>query len=198
MAKATGWLPGAPKAADNSARTKAVEKTINAAKKLQKEAHKRVAVSVKDVAADIALSARDQAWRKQAAVNSFDTFGRGGRREYFSATPRNGKANFLSTEIEDCFSHALIEVLRRPEDANERQALADGLSYVAESLLLRNIVSGYAFAPAGDVELSAAFLAAGFKKTGILSMGSQVGDERQDTIVWTRKLANPDREQMAG
>lgn len=193
-----GWLVGGVKGTDTATRTKAVEKTINAAKKLQKAGGRRVAVSVKDVAADIALEARDAAWRKTPAIAPFDAFGRGVRREYFSCTPRGGEPNYVSCEIEDCFSHAMLEVLRRPENDAERQAISEGLSYVSESLLLRNIVSGFAFAPASDIELSAAFLDAGFRKTGILSKGTLNAEQREDTIVWTRKLANPDREQMAG
>ena len=43
--------------------------------------------------------------------------------------------------------------------------------------------------------LATAYVAAGFRKTGLLAAGIQAGGARKDAILWTRKLANPGGEE---
>ena len=66
-----------------------------------------------------------------------------------------------------------------------------GLRSFNEELMRRDIVSAFAFAPLDNLELSTAFFAAGFRKTGLLARGVLVDGKRCDAILWTRKLADP-------
>ena len=176
---------------DSSA--KLTDKTINAAKKAAKDIPEKVrGASVKKATEKDALSARDAAWRRNPALGSFDMFGRDAERIYYEASVKRSKANFLSAEFQDCFGHALIEVLRAPSTENEMLAIASGLGALGDDLQDRGIVAAFAFAPNDNVELSTAFVAAGYRKTGLLAQAVLNGDgERKDAILWTRKLANP-------
>lgn len=139
----------------------------------------------------VALKARDEVWRKGKGLNPFDDFGRDAERVFVEAVAKRGKPNYLSVEYQDCFGHSLFEVLRAPEDDLDVLALTAGLRKLADDLTARGIVSGFAFAPSDDIGLATAYLAAGFRKTGLLAGGILVGNERKDAILWTRKLANP-------
>jgi len=169
------------------------EKTINAAKKLTAELEEAAkGLPVKSVSEKAALAARDLVWKKSdGAYGCFDPFGRDAARMYVEASAKKGKPNFLSAEYQDCFGHALIEVLRRPKGSSELASAVAGLHALEEDLKQREIVSAFAFAPIDDVELSAAFLSSGFRKTGLLARGVLCEGKRSDAILWTRKLADP-------
>ncbi|MCA9603432.1 MAG: hypothetical protein KC417_15475, partial [Myxococcales bacterium] len=136
-------------------------------------------------------SARAAALKKNEAVNAFDEFGRDAQRIYMSATVKRGKPAYLSAEFQDCFGHSLVEVLKSPKTDDELAATTAGLRTLGENLKERGIVSAFGFAPSDDVQLATAYLAAGFRKTGLLAHGIRVGNARRDAILWTRKLANP-------
>jgi hypothetical protein len=151
-------------------------------------------VSVKTANEADALGARDQAWKKGAAIGAFDTFGRDAERIYLDSSIKKGKPNYVSAEYQDCFGHALLEVLRSPESDQDLMAATAGIREMSDELKGRGIVSAFSFAPSDDVSLATAFTAAGFRKTGLLARGlawSKDGSERKDAILWTRKLANP-------
>lgn len=177
----------------SDADSKLAERTINAGKKAAKDIPEKIkGASVKAATEKDALSARDSAWRKAPAFGSFDMFGRDAQRIYFEASYRRSKANFLSAEFQDCFGHALIEVLRIPTNENEALAIIAGLRTIADELETRGIVSSFAFAPYDNVETATAFVAAGYRKTGLLAKALLDADgTRKDAILWTRKLTNP-------
>jgi hypothetical protein len=177
----------------SDASEKLTDKTINAAKKAAKDIPEKIrGASVRKANEKDALSARDVAWRKNPALGSFDMFGRDAKRIYYEASVKRSKANFLSAEFQDCFGHALIEVLRPPTTENETLAIASGLTALGDDLQERGIVAAFSFAPNDNVELSTAFVAAGYRKTGLLAQGILDGVAgRKDAILWTRKLANP-------
>ena len=75
--------------------------------------------------------------------------------------------------------------------SNEIKGLVAGLRTVGDELKDRGIVSAFAFAASDDDQLGTAFVAAGYRKTGLLAQGVKIGDERKDAILWSRKLANP-------
>ena len=175
---------------DKSAR--ATEKLINQAKKDAKELPSKIkGVTVQEIEEADALKARDQVWKKGLGVGCFDAFGRDAARAYYSTQLRKGKPNYISVEYQDCFGHSMVEVLRSPTDANELKALIGGLAKVGDALTERGIVSAFCFAPADDLQLATAFVAAGYQKTGLLASCLLIGDERKDAILWTRKLAAP-------
>jgi hypothetical protein len=175
---------------------KLAERTVNAGKKNAREVPEDLTIVVSEIAdEEDALKARDEAVRKGYVLNPFDAFGRDAQRYFVQATAKKGRANFLSAEFQDCFGHSLVEVLRAPTDDLDVLALTGGLRFLAEDLKERGIVSAFAFAPSDDIGLATAFVAAGFRKTGLLASGIQVGKERKDAILWTRKLANPGGEE---
>ncbi|MDH3817982.1 MAG: hypothetical protein OES21_05170, partial [Myxococcales bacterium] len=102
------------------ASSKLTERTINAAKKAAADIPEKIkGASVRPATEKDALSARDAAWRKNPAFGSFDMFGRDAERIYYDIGVRRSKTNYLSAEFQDCFGHALVEVLRLPTSENE-------------------------------------------------------------------------------
>jgi hypothetical protein len=175
----------------SDASAKLTERTINAAKKAASEIPEKIkGASVRSASEKDALAARDAAWRKQPAFGSFDMFGRDAQRIYFDMSLRRSKTNYLSAEFQDCFGHALVEVLRLPTTENETLAVTAALRTLGDNLQERGIVSTFAFAPNDNVEISTAFVAAGYRKTGLLAQGILDADGgRKDAILWTLKFA---------
>ncbi|MEM7448621.1 MAG: hypothetical protein AAF355_10300 [Myxococcota bacterium] len=167
------------------------ERTINAAKKELKNVPEELKVKLDIAEEKEALSARDQQWKRLSAIGTFDPFGRDAERAHYSVAYKKAKPNFISIEFQDCFGHSLMEVLRTPKEESEVHALTGGLRDIGEELKARGIVSAFSFAPSDDVALSTSFLAAGYRKTGLLAKAMLIGEERKDAILWTRKLANP-------
>lgn len=171
---------------------KRAERTVNHGKKNAREVPDDLSmVDVKEIDDAVALKARDDTWRKGRGLNAFDDFGRDAERVFVEATAKRGKPNYLSMEFQDCFGHSLFEVARSPDDDLDVLALAAGLRKMGDDLTARGIVSGFAFAPSDDIGLATAYVAAGFRKTGLLAGGIMSGGVRKDAILWTRKLANP-------
>lgn len=176
----------------SDAGVKLTDRTINAGKKAAKDVADNIkGASIHEVDAEEVMSARDAATKKKAAINSFDDFGRDAERLYMDTAMRRGKPNYLSAEYQDCFGHSLIEILRSPASDSEINALVAGLRTMGQELKDRGIISAFGFAPNDDVALATAYLAAGYRKTGLLAQGITVGGERKDAILWTQKLANP-------
>ena len=74
-------------------------------------------------------------------------------------------------------------------------AITHTLRHMSETLRDRGIVSAFGFAPSDDIGMATAYVAAGFRKTGLLHGGILARGERKDAILWTRKLLNPADEQ---
>lgn len=176
----------------SDADAKLAERTINAAKKAAKDIPEKIkGASVRNATEKDALSARDSAWRKGPAFGSFDMFGRDATRVYYDTSVRRSKTNYLSAEFQDCFGHALIEILRLPTTENEMLAVIAALKTIGDDLQERGIVAAFAFAPHDNLETSTAFVASGYRKTGLLARGIlDADDTRKDAILWTRKLAS--------
>lgn len=176
----------------SDADSKLADRTINAAKKAAKDIPEKIkGASTRPATEKDALSARDAAWRKGPALGSFDMFGRDADRIYYDTSVRRSKTNYVSAEFQDCFGHALIEVLRIPTSENETLAVVSGLRALADELEQRGIVAAFSFAPHDNLEISTAFVAAGYRKTGLLAKALLNPDGgRSDAILWTRKLAS--------
>ena len=165
---------------------------MNAAKRAAKEIPENIrGASVSAATETVALKARTAVLRKGNALNTFDDFGRDAERFYMQAKAKKSKPIFLSAEYQDCFGHSLVELLKSPETDDEMLATIAALRTLSEDLKDRGIISAFGFAPSDDVQVATAYTAAGFRKTGLLSGGIRIGEERQDAILWTRKLANP-------
>lgn len=180
---------------DASQRT--AEKTINAARKALKDIPEKIrGTSLEELDEETALDLRDTAVAKGTAYESFDAFGRDAARLFYKVTMKGAKDNVVSAEYQDCFGHALIEVLHTPATDKDVLATTAGVRDVSEVLKERGIIAAFAFAANDDVHMATVFTAAGYRKTGLLALGVQSGKTRKDAILWTRKLANPGGEDM--
>ena len=82
-------------------------------------------------------------------------------------------------------------MLRLPTSENETLAVIAGLRHLAANLEERGIVAAFAFAPNDNDEISTAFVAAGYRKTGLLAQGILDADGgRKDAILWTLKFVS--------
>src|SRR5687768_3663366 len=176
---------------------KLAERTVNAGKKNAKEVPETLPNVISTIVdEEDALKMRDEVWRKGQGLSGFDAFGRDAQRYFIEASAKKGRANHISAEYQDCFGHSLVEILRAPTDDLDVLALTGGLRFLCDDLKERGIVSAFGFAPSDDIGLATAYVAAGFRKTGLLASGVMVGKDRRDAILWTRKLANPGGEDI--
>jgi hypothetical protein len=134
------------------------------------------------------------ALRSGRALTGFEPFGRAVERRYFTATTRGGFELHASTESQECFSNAFLELLQSPRTPAEKLATAGAIRAFCERLLAEGIVSCFSLAPSDDLGLASAYLQNGFRRTGLLHEHLFVRGERKDAIVWSRKLANPSDE----
>jgi hypothetical protein len=169
------------------------ERTLARAKRLSKElvqsslpVVKVTALHDSDVRRPVAA-----AFKSGRALTGFEPFGRDVERRYFSLTARGGFELIASTESQACFENAFLEVLQAPKDEAERLATIGGLGVLCEKLLAEGVVSTFALSPSDDVAFATAFVANGFRRTGLLRSHLVVGGARRDGIIWSRKLANP-------
>ncbi len=170
---------------------KAADRLINKAKKLASDVPNEVNASIYELNEDDALNIRDEAWEAGEGLHGFDPFGRDAARRYYESQYEDHRPNFIACDFQDCFGHSMIEVLYSPQNFEEICCLVAGLRAAGDELTERGIVAAFAFGPADDLELSAAFWAAGYRKTGLLAQAIPVNGEHKNAILWTRKLANP-------
>ncbi|MFO0695808.1 MAG: hypothetical protein U0230_19760 [Polyangiales bacterium] len=173
------------------------EKTINAARKGQKDVPEKIkGATAEEIDEESALELRDAAVAKNKQYEAFDAFGRDAARLYYKVTMKGAKDNVISAEYQDCFGHALIEILHYPDTEKDVLATTHGVRELGENLKERGIVAAFAFAAVDDVPMATVFTGAGYRKTGLLALGVQSGKERKDAILWTRKLANPGGDEL--
>jgi hypothetical protein len=133
----------------------------------------------------------EKALRSGRALTAFEPFGRDVERRYFQLTARNGFELIASTESQSCFGNSFLELLTAPSTDHERLATLSALRTLCDKLLAEGVVSCFSLAPSDDLALATAFVANGFRRTGLLVGHMLVGGKRKDAIVWSRKLANP-------
>jgi hypothetical protein len=125
------------------------------------------------------------------AMTGFEPFGRDVERRYYAVTARGGYELVASTEAQACFGNAFLELLTAPKNDTERLLVVGALRALCDRMLADQVSSCFCLAPSDDVGLATAFVANGFRRTGLLVNHLQVGAERKDAILWSRKLANP-------
>jgi hypothetical protein len=173
------------------------EKTLVRAKKLAKDmAGKPLAKATVAVVREAETKrALEKALKAGRALTAFEPFGRDVERRYFSLTcrlPKLGSFDLVaSTESQACFGNAFLELLTAPQSEPEKLATVACLKALCDKLLAEGVVSCFALGPSDDVMLSTAFVATGFRRTGLLQGHMMVGADRKDGIIWSRKLANP-------
>jgi hypothetical protein len=170
-----------------------MERTIVAGKKALKDVGGKAITGAKvtpTTEAD-AKKAGQAALRNGRALTAFEPFGRDVERRYFIATVRGGFELYASTESQACFGNAYLELLQAPRSDAEKLGAIAALKALCDSLMAEGVVSCFSLAPSDDVALATAFLANGFRRTGLLIEHLVVGNERKDAILWSRKLTNP-------
>jgi hypothetical protein len=171
----------------------ALEKLLQAAKKLAKEREGASAPQVrvqpgKEPDVKKALVA---AFRARRALSGFEPFGRDIVRSSFVCTSRGGFSLVASVETQPCFNNAFLELLTGPRTEKEALLTAAAIRQLCDTLFEREIVSCFALTATRDLELGAAFLNNGFRRTGVLRHHLLIGGERLDAFLWSRKLAQP-------
>jgi hypothetical protein len=169
------------------------ERTLVHAKKLAKELVEKSlpiakVVTIRESEVRKPLAA---ALKSGRALTGFEPFGRDVERRYFSLTARGGFELVASTESQACFGNAFIELLQAPKGEGERLATIAAMRALCDRLLAEGVVSTFALSPSDDVPFATAFVANGFRRTGLLQGHLLVRGERKDAIIWSRKLANP-------
>jgi hypothetical protein len=129
--------------------------------------------------------------RGKRALTAFEPFGRDVERLNFVCTSRGGFSLVASVETQPCFNNAFIELLTSPRTEKEALLTASAIRQLCEELFEREMVSGFALTPATDLELGAAFVVNGFRRTGTLRQHLVIGGRRVDAFLWSRKLALP-------
>jgi hypothetical protein len=133
-----------------------------------------------------ALSA---AARSGRALTGFESFGRDVERSAFVLTGKGGFELYASWESQACFGNSFLEILTGPRDEAERLATTAAVRAACDRLAQNGIVSTFCLSPADDVPLATVYLAAGFRRSGVLAKHVMVKGERKDAIVWSKKLA---------
>lgn len=128
------------------------------------------------------------------ALTGLEPFGRGGERSSHLATARGGFSLLLSVECQPCFDNALVDLLTAPRSEKEAWMTAAALHSLDPILAERGALAVFAITPAAAVELSAALVRAGFRRTGRLHQHLALRDERCDALLWSRKLAERGRD----
>lgn len=174
------------------------EKTVTHARRIAKELLANVTLpSVKiaglapaDVAKRVAVASKEG-----RALTGFESFGRDVTRDDMVITTKGPGELVIGAEIQRCYGNAFLEVLTGPRDDKERNFLASALSAACERLLANEIVCAFSLTPADDVKMATAFVAAGFRRTGLLRQHLRFKNDRVDAILWSKKLATPGEEE---
>jgi hypothetical protein len=169
------------------------EKLINQAKKIKDQITAMKAAKT-ELVDERHLEALRTAFRgkKGAPPALDDRFGRTGTRVHMVARdPRaNAKAQeqFVAAEVQDCFGNAYLQLGASPTNEIDAKLMISLLNSMADELKGREVASAFAYAPVQDTLLGAVYLAAGFKKTGLLAEHLLQNNKRVDSVLWSRKL----------
>lgn len=174
------------------------EKTVTHARRLAKDLVANVTLpSVKLTqlaAADVAKRVA-AATKEGRALTGFESFGRDVTRDDIVVTAKGLPELVIGAEIQRCYGNAFLEVLTGPRDDKERNFLTAALQASLERLHENEIVCAFSLTPADDVKMATAFVAAGFRRTGLLRQHLRLKNDRVDAILWSRKLAVPGEEE---
>ncbi len=169
------------------------EKLINQAKKIKDDLTGLKAAKT-ELVDERQLDALRNAFRgkKGAPPALDDRFGRTGTRVHMvGRDPRpNAKAQeqFVAAEVQDCFGNAYLQLGASPANEMDAKLMISLLNNMADELKGREVASAFAYAPVQDTLLGAVYLAAGFKKTGLLADHLIQNNKRVDSVLWSRKL----------
>ncbi|MEZ4393053.1 MAG: hypothetical protein R3A48_18355 [Polyangiales bacterium] len=125
-----------------------------------------------------------------------ERFGRTGERLHVGARLARPGARaaeqLLSLELQEPFGNAYLQLTSWAQRQEDGLALFCALQAVTEPLRAREIGCVFGLSPADCVVTSAAFLAAGYKRTGLLAQHLRLGDRRVDALLWSRRNVGAD------
>jgi hypothetical protein len=125
------------------------------------------------------------------ALTGLESFGRDVEKHEILCTARGGFSLLVGVESQPCFDNAFLEALAAPRGDKETWLTAAALNKICDELKAQEIVSVFAVSPADSVELSAAWIAAGFRRTGRLPGHLMVRGQRTEAFLWSRRLCEP-------
>lgn len=139
----------------------------------------------RDVEVARSLSAATRTGRE---LSKLEPFGRGGERTSYLATGRGGFSLLLSVELQRCFDNAFVQMLTAPRSEKEAWLMADALRRVGSVLDEQQVSTVFAISPANCLEMTAALIRGGFRRTGRLPRHLMLGGQRQDAFLWSRRV----------
>jgi hypothetical protein len=125
------------------------------------------------------------------ALTGLEDFGRDVQKSEVLCTARGGFSLLVGVEEQPCFDNAFLEALCAPRGDKETWLTASALIKICEDLAARDIVSVFSVSPSESVELCAAWMAAGFRRTGRLPGHLMVHGQRTEAFLWSRRLTDP-------
>jgi len=168
------------------------EKTLVAAKKLAAELSAPRGVRAEVVDDAVAAIRWSSAKAKRPAWLD-ERFGRTGTRFHISAKPAKagakGSEQVVSIELQETFGNAYLQPASWPAKPEDAAFLRAALEAAGDDLDAREVTCVFALSPAENVHTAAAFLAAGYKKTGLLAKHFAGDKRRLDALLWTRRPA---------
>jgi hypothetical protein len=167
------------------------ERTIARARRLLESTEGAVFPAVKLAPASEADARKAQAMAQRSgrALTGFEPFSRDVERRAFTLAARGGYTTVASVETQACFGNSFFELLTAPRTEAERLAATSAVRALEARLKDEGAVSTFTLAAADDVIQAAVFLAAGFRRSGVLAAHVMLKGERKDAIVWSKKLA---------
>lgn len=124
-------------------------------------------------------------------LTGMEVFGRDVEKHQYLCTARGGFSLLIGVEAQPCFDNAFVEALCAPRGDKETWLTASALEKICAQLVNEGIVSAFALSPSESVELSAAYLQAGFKRSGLLPGHLRIAGQKADAVLWSRRLAEP-------
>ncbi|MCH2107947.1 MAG: hypothetical protein MK135_01350 [Polyangiaceae bacterium] len=137
---------------------------------------------------DIA-KATNLAQRTGRALTEFEHFGRDVEEQRWLCTARGGFSLLVGLEENPCFDNAYLDLLAAPRGEKEIWLTAAALQNLGDEMLEAGIVSAFSITPASSVELTAAFVLAGYRRTCRLPEHLVLNGQRVDAFLWSRRLA---------
>lgn len=125
------------------------------------------------------------------ALSGLEPFGRDVEKREILCTARGGFSLLVGVETQRCFDNVFLEALTAPRGDKETWLTAAALNKICDQLASEEVVSAFAVSPADSVELTAAWLAAGFRRTGRLPGHLMVRGQRTEAFLWSRRLCEP-------
>jgi hypothetical protein len=129
--------------------------------------------------------------RSSRALTSFEPFSRDVEKFYYMCTARGGFSLLVGVETQPCFDNAFVEPLTAPRSDKETRLTLSSLARVCELLKRDGMVGCFATSPVDQVDLNAAYLSSGFRRTGNLKGHLLWKGRRRDAFLWSQRLAQP-------